>query len=310
MENVGYSSDPARWKSALAMALPLSLFILGAFYYWFALANRYVVFLYGHVATGIPRTEPFDEITSSRYWMAGLVVSGAVMVIYTSLNWVLGRIGAWRQRDYVPPPWWQVWVLCAIPLGVGIPLITMSVNSPALPPALAAACAGATLASLALALLPGSSAAQHPLDLFWLALDGAGLTPVLLFLRAVELPGRGLSISASVAAVFALGSLLAAAGWLGVMTGLRAWRRTPLPGAGALFAAGLCASYLLLPLAHYVLGKPAYRYITTASNFFAFNMGLQILIWVASADIAIGITQIRKRLSPWRVAQRPGRPGS
>jgi hypothetical protein len=185
----------------------------------------------------------------------------------------------------------------------------MTVNLPTLPPTLAAACVGATLAGLALALLPGSWAARHPLDLLWLALDGAGLMPVLLFLRAVELPGRGLSISASVAAVFALGSVFAATGWLGVMTGLRAWRRRPLPSAGALFAAGLCASYLLLPLAHYVLGKPAFRYITTASNFFAFDMGLQILILVASAGIAVGVTQIRKRLSPWRGSQGSGCPG-
>jgi hypothetical protein len=156
MEKAWYPSDPARWRSALAAALPISLFVLGAFYYWFAVANRYVVFLYGHVAPGIPRAEPFDEITSSRHWMAGLVVSGAVMVIYTGLNWVLGRIGARRQRDYAPPPWWQVWTLCAILLSVGIPLITMTVNSPTLPPALAAACVGATLAGLALALLPGS----------------------------------------------------------------------------------------------------------------------------------------------------------
>jgi hypothetical protein len=305
MEKVWYSSDPARWRLALAGAFLISLFVLGAFYYWFAVADRYVVFLYGHVATGIPRTEPFDEITRSRYWMSGLVVSGAVMVIYTGLNWVLGRVGAWCQRDYGPPPWWQVWALGAIPLGVGIPLITMTVNLPTLPPALAAACVGATLVGLALALLPGSWAAQHPLDLLWLAMDGAGLMPVLLLLRVVELPGRRLSIGASVAAVLALGSLLAAAGWLGVMTGLRAWRRKPLPSAGALFAAGLCASYLLLPLAHYLLGKPAYRYITTASNFFAFNMGLQILILIAGAGIAIGVTHIRKRLPPWLVSQDP-----
>jgi hypothetical protein len=310
IEKAWYSSGPARWKSALAVALPISLFVLGVFYYWFAVANRYVVFLYGHVATGIPRTEPFDEITCSRYWMAGLVVSGAVLLIYTGLNWILGRIGARRQHDYAPPPWWQVWALCAIALGVGIPLITMTVNSPTLPPALATACVGATLVGLALALLPGSWAAQRPLDLFWLAMDGAGLVPVLLFLRAIELPGRGLSISVSMATVFALGSVLAAVGWLGVMTGLRAWRRKPPPSAGALFAAGLCASYLLLPLAHYVLGKPAFRYITTASNFFAFNLGLQILILVAGADIAVGVTQIRKRLSPWRVSQRSGRLGS
>ncbi len=286
------------------MALPISLFILGAFYYWFAVANRYVVFLYGHIAKGIPRTEPFDELTSSRYWMSGLVISGAVMVIYTGFNWALGRVGDRSQRGYCPPPWWQVWVLCAIPLIFGIPSITMTVNSPTLPPLLAVACVGMTLVGLVLALLPGSWAAQYPHDLLWLVIDGAGLMPILLLLRVIELPNRGL-ISKPMAIVFALGSILTAIGWLGVMTGFRVWRRKSLPDAGMLFTAGLGLSYLLLPLLHYLLAsKPAYRYISAASNFFAFDIGLQVLIFIISAGIAIGVTQIRRRLIPWLVSRQ------
>ncbi|MCL5995361.1 MAG: hypothetical protein M1546_04810, partial [Chloroflexi bacterium] len=209
------------WRLALGLAVPIALFVLAAFYYWFALADRYVIFLYGHVAQGIPKTEPFDELTSSRYWMAGLVVAGAVLLLYTGLNVLLGRLGARRQHPYCPPPWWQVWLLCAVPLLVGIPAITMSVNMPTLPPALAAACTAATLLGLALALWPGAWAAQRPLDLLWLAVDGAGLVPMLLLLHAVELPGRGLSFSMSAAVGVAIGSLVTTIAWLGAMTGLR-----------------------------------------------------------------------------------------
>ena len=99
--------------------------------------------------------------------------------------------------------------LCALPLIVGIPAITMTRNTPTLPLGLAAACVVATLAGLALALLPGEWAARRPVDLTWLAFDGLGLMPILLLLRSVELPGRGVSVSMPLAVLFAIGGLLA-----------------------------------------------------------------------------------------------------
>ena len=65
----------------------------------------------------------------------------------------------------------------------------MTLNTPTLPLRLASACVIATLAGLALALLPGEWAARRPANLLWLALDGMGLAPILLLLRSVELPG-------------------------------------------------------------------------------------------------------------------------
>ena len=88
------------WRPALLHAAPICLFVLGLFYYWFAIADRYAVFLYDHLGA-----TPFDAITSSRYWMAGLVASGAVMVAYTGGCWLLGRIAARRRCDYRPPLW-------------------------------------------------------------------------------------------------------------------------------------------------------------------------------------------------------------
>ena len=119
---------------------PICLFVLGLFYYWFAVADRYAIFLYGHTAPGIPLAQPFDAMTRSRYWMAGLVAAGAVMVIYIVFNWFLGRLAIRRGQHYRPPAWWRVWVLCALPLIIGIPAITMTRNTPTLPLGLAAAC--------------------------------------------------------------------------------------------------------------------------------------------------------------------------
>jgi hypothetical protein len=96
---------PHRWKPALWYAMPISLFILGLFYYWFAVADRYAIFLYGHL-----NATPFDEPTTSRYWMAGLVACGVVMIAYIMANWLLGRCAAWQRRTYSAPAWVQVWL--------------------------------------------------------------------------------------------------------------------------------------------------------------------------------------------------------
>lgn len=199
----------ANWRLPLLEAMVISIFILGLFYYWYGLADRCIVFLYGHTVVGIAQAQPFDEMTSSRYWMSGLVAAGAVMALNTATNWLRGQVTAWCKKHFVPSTWWQVWVLAAIPISIGIPAITMTVNSPTLPPALAAACVVATLLGLAVALLPGKWAAERPLDLIWLVADSVGLMPALLLLRVVELPGRGLSVSNSAAWLFAIGGLLA-----------------------------------------------------------------------------------------------------
>lgn len=288
------------WKIALLHAVPTMLFVLALLTYWFAIANRYAVFLYGHLGA-----TPFDDVTSSRYWMAGLVACGAVMVLYVLAQWSAGRIMALRNRSYHPPAWWCVWVLCVPSLAIGIPGITMTLNSPTLPLASALACLLATLTALALALVPGAWAARRPLHLGWLTLDGIGLMPTLLLLRAVELPTRGV-VNIPVAYIAAIGGMLAGSAWLGGMTGLRRWRRKATPGASQIFVTGLCLSYLLTPLAHHLLATPpGYRYITTSSNFFAFSIWVQVLTFAIAAGLALGITKLRRVLLPQPAAPAP-----
>jgi hypothetical protein len=272
-------------------ALLVTLFVTGLFYYWFAVANRYVVFLYGHTATNIPPAQPFDALTRSRYWMAGLVAAGLVLPLYAGLM----RIGA-RVRRAALPSWPRVWALCALPLALGLPAITLTANTPTLPLSLALGAAGTTLAGLVLALWLGTRAAEQAVACLWLLADGAGLVPPLLALRALELPGRGLSLSPAVAWGFGLGSVAAGAAWLGLVTALRAWRR-PVelpPSAGAIFAAGSAISYLCLPALHYLLGRPPYRYVTAGSNFFAFTPALQVVTWALAAGLAYGFTCLRQ----------------
>jgi hypothetical protein len=278
------------------------MFILGLFTYWFGIADRYAVFLYGHTTTNIPPAQPFDAITSSRYWMAGLVAAGAVMVLYTAANWLHGLICRRRGRPCHTAVWWQVWLPSAIVLAIGIPAITMSVNSPTLPASLALACAAAAVLGLALALLPGRWAAERPFDLVWLATDGIGLMPVLLLLRAVELPAHGIALTPAAALSVAIGGTVVGALWLAIMSLLRRWRRKSIPAAGSLFLAGIGLSYVLLPLIHHLLATPpGFRYISAASNFFAFGVGLQAAALLIAGLLAIGTTAARRWLKTvWR----------
>jgi hypothetical protein len=289
------------WGRALPSAALICLFILGLYYYWFAVADRYSVFLYGHL-----NATPFDEVTSSRYWMSGLVASGLVMIAYGVVNWVVGRVGLWRKRSYSPPAWSRVWSLCVIPLGMGMLVITMTFNRPTLPFSSAVACVAATLVGLAFALMPGAWAAQRPVDLIWLTFDGMGLMPCLMLLQAVELPGRGVfthfvkipwpvEIEVHVIYLIVAGSVLAGIAWLGIVTLLRRWRDKESPTAVELYIAGLCLSYLLMPVVHHLFATPpGYRYITTSSNFFAFTRGVQLAVFVVAALLAMGITRLRR----------------
>lgn len=97
------------WRRPLLEATLISIVVLGLFYYWFGIADRYAVFLYGHTTTNIPPAQPFDATTSNRYWMAGLVAAGAVMVLYVTANGLHGRICVRRQKPCTTATWWQVW---------------------------------------------------------------------------------------------------------------------------------------------------------------------------------------------------------
>jgi hypothetical protein len=304
IDNSGNKSESESWRWAMAHALPAAALVLGLFYYWFAVADRYIVFLYYHhlvmMGTVVLDTSPFSAVTSGRYWMAGLVASGAVLVIHTAASWLLGRL----KRDYRPPAWWRILVVCAVPLAAGIPLITMTVNHPTLPAANAARAALAALIGLALALLPGRMAAERPRGLAFLASDGLALALVLLLVGSLEHVFRLLARGSLLYLLVAAAGLLVGLAWLLAMTGLYLWRRQPPPGVTGLFLAGAIAAYLLMPLAHYTVGTDGYFYITTADNFFANNFALQILAWLVGGGVAFGITRLRRRLHRRRAPEQ------
>ncbi|RME99872.1 MAG: hypothetical protein D6768_14130 [Chloroflexi bacterium] len=281
---------PALWH-----ALPVLLLVFGLYAVWFAVANRYIIFLYHHeMGPKFPDTSPFSAVTAGRYWMAGLVAGGPVLVLNVSANLLLGRLHA----DYCPPAWWRVWLLCVPALVVGIPAITMTVNQPTLPPANAAQTTVATLVGVALALLPNQLAARRPAELVWLAADGLALAPIFYFLAALEnAPDWWQAEEYLRLWILAVGIGSGVIALL-FITGLRVWRRKSASGAAALFAAGCCVVYLLLPLVHhlYVGLLEGHFYITTANNFFADTILWQAVTWLVVAMLVWGVSDLRRRL--------------
>jgi hypothetical protein len=269
--------------------LLLSLLILGLFFYWFVVANRYTVFLYGHAGAA-----PFDATTTSRYWMAGLVAAGAVLVGEVLVNWYAGRIFGLFKRLYRVPDWRRVWWWSAPFVSTGIIVITLVLGQPPLPVEIAVLCVVSTLAGLALALPFSSLAADRLAELVWLLLSGIGLLPPLLLLRFFE-PSIEQSARATPGPL--LSSFIIGGGWLIVLTLFRTRRRLPAWSVGRLFSSGLCWSYVLMPLGHYLLlTPPQYHYITVAANFFAPTFGLQVFSCGLAFLMALGAVSFQRWL--------------
>jgi len=283
-------------RAAILHTLPVTALDLSLFTYWFAFADRYRLFLYYHdMGPLVPDTAPFSAVTASRYWMAGLVAGGIVMALYTAVCWLLGRL----VKGYRPPPWWAVWGASCVPLLVGIPLITTSVNNPTLPLRHAVQTTLSTVLGLGLALTPGRMAAERPWALTLLSLDGWGIAGILLSVAMLErvawLWGRG--------AIWIWSLVVVGAGFVGavvlllVLTGVRLWRRWPVPPARAAYVAGLCVAHLLLPAMHHVLFTDGYFYISDMENFFSRGWLLQGVAWITAGAVAAGVTRLRRRLA-------------
>jgi len=262
--------------------------VLGVMLYWFSFANRAIVFLYDHdMGPLFPDTGAFSPVTRSRYWMTGLVASGLVLLLYSAIAWMLGRCG---RR---PPPWRQVWLWCAVPLAIGIPLIAMTMNSPVLPTADALLTTAVTLVGLAFALAAGELAATAPGRFLGLAVDGLGVAALVLSVTLVEqalaLMQRGNRYGIA---------LLLAGAVIGVLILLAATfvqRRHAKPEKTAtMLAAGVCWVYLFLPAAHYLFFTDGWFYITTMDNFFPHSWLVFMVGWMVTGLIVALVARMRR----------------
>jgi hypothetical protein len=297
------SHSTRRWLRAAFHGVPVASFVLALYVYWFGFANRHIVFLYYHpMGPRILDTSPFSRVTSSRYWMAGLVASGALLALDSGISWALRRL----SPGYVAPAWWQVWMIAGGLLTLGIPAITMTVGSPALPPLEAAKTTGSAIAGIGLACASGAWAAGRPRELLWLTLDGLSVMLVILVGSVFYFPltRAGLSHGQAVGAL-PLAGLVAAALSLAALTGLRRWRRVAHSSARSIFASGLVLAYLLMPLLHHVAFTDGYYYVTSSDNFFYQPWGRQAAGWFLAAALAVGTKRVRARIGDPRALAQP-----
>jgi len=286
--------DGRVWFKALPFALGIDALIIGLLTYWFAAADRNRVFLYEHdMGSNVPDTSPFSPVTSSRYWMSGLVAAGVVLILYVAINWTIARV----RSEYKAPEWWRVWVLASPVLLVAIPLITMTQNQPVLPFGQAAQLTAAAIVGLALALSPGRMAAHRPVYLVWLILDGFGLMLMLVTMPGLQFLSRWLENDQTIYVLLLTLGSAASLAWLLLMSGLRIWRGHEIPAVQEVLLAGFALAYLVMPLMHHLLFTDGYYYITDSDNFLARNPLLQIAIWLIVLAVAILITALRKHLA-------------
>lgn len=283
------SARLSRYLTYLGHAILVCSIILGLFYNWFAVANRSNIFLYNHLGA-----QPFDTRTVSRYWMAGLVADGVVLIGYTLVNWFWARIRGVVLQTYRPPCWWRLWLIVALPVGIGIGYIVTTQNMPVMPVGIALKIVVVTLVGLIPALIPAKFAAETPARVIWPTLAGAGLIPALLLLRVWERVPDG-DISVTMASISGLGSTFVGAVWLfGVMGWLA--RRRIFVSAWAILLSGICWSYLVLPVAHYLLLTPVqYRYISVSENFFAETLFWQFIAMATAAGLSFTAAHIKNR---------------
>lgn len=275
-------------------ATPAILVVIFLFIYWFWVADRYLVFLYYHdMGPLVPSTAPFSFVTRSRYWMAGFVASGCVMII----NMLSHRGIHFFFNMVQPPSWIKIWIVTAFILCICIPFVLMtSPQRPRLPFGLSLWVTAITLAGLAFAFIATEYASKRPLEAFLYAIDGTALALILIGLPGIEhLPdwikhGKNahiLVLSLMVAGGYAI-SLAA--------TGLRVFLKRLVTPAKNLYIAGLCVAYPVMSLVHHIFGTDGYFYITDSDNFFARNLLVQALVWSIVWGICLSIAWSRVKL--------------
>ena len=287
-------------------AIPIVSLLLYLFVLWFALRDRYQVFLYYHdMGVGFD-TSPFGAVTTGRYWMTGLVASGLVSLLYLAAALMGGYLLPFTR----PPRWRRLWLFCAAPLVVSIPAIVMTVNEPTLPLSNSLQVTAATLVGLALALRIGELVIRRPLRrVVWLLADGLALAMLLIaftslqnFLRWLSSGNTGF-IGGVIAFTFVGLCVLA------LTTVLRTWRRVPMPAAAEVWLTGLVVTYLWLPLFHhffwckdngYWTDPDYFSYISDAENFFARHWLWQLAVWAAVWLLTWGLTRWRTSLARGR----------
>lgn len=271
---------PCLVHSTLISALVLALYSL-----WFVLLDRRFVFLYGHLYS-----TPFDFRTVSRYWMTGLVASGAVLIACTIVNLVIKKV----RHDYQLPDWKVVWKYTCLITALPVFIILTFVGKPPIPALLSLWTLVVLFASLRLALYASSFIVNNFRQSVFAFFDGLALIPILQLLPLSFDYGLRKAFP-PVTVIAPLVIILAGLFWLWIMTLFYKRFKQPFTSSINIFLSGLVSTYLLLPLLHYVNSRPGYiRYLSDSANFFANEVWLQITAFLVATGVLWRIGKWRK----------------
>lgn len=266
--------------SSFVHSVLISAVILTLYSLWFIFLDRRFTFLYGHL-----HSTPFDFRTASRYWMTGLVASGAILVGYTTINLIIKRF----RHGYRLPDWQSVWRYSCLILSLPLFIILTFVGKPSIPVLLSFWIIVVLFTGLRLALYVSDFIVSNFRQSVFAFFDGLTLVPILLFIPLGVEFGLRKSLSALliITPVVIVGIALFGQ-WITTLL----YKRFKQLFSSSLnvFLSGLTTAYLLLPLYHYLTSRSKHIYISDSGNFFANSIWLQVtaflavtgVIWLAS----------------------------
>ncbi len=292
LSNSELSASRAKFRlNEIVQAILVSILITAVYYYWFAIADRDYLFLYGHFGWG-----PFHSITAGRYWMTGLVLSSFIALFYTLFNLLLRLIFLVMKKNYSLPSWKHIWLISQPAIVAGVPLIIMNVSYPVMPFSITLMCITAASAGLGLGLYTSEMFMRDAKKFLIISLDGLGLVPPLILIPALGLPAKGI-LTMPLAIVLSSGSVIFSFAWLMSISFVYK-RRGIIPGRGYEILLFACFySYLVLPMLHYLFATPPGRpYITASDNFFPDSFYLKILTWTVVFLTVFFISKLRAKI--------------
>lgn len=271
-------------KAEILISILVIVISLGVYFYLFGCADRKIVFLYDHLGL-----TPFDKMTTGRYWMTGLVLSGFLTILYLIARLVLRFIKSEKIS------WKAIVKYSMIPLIIGVVLITMTLGEPKLTFLIAISSALALMIGIAIGFSVVDDLIKDYRSTFIYLIVGLGLVPFLLLFRVLELPEKRI-LAMNICVLVILISIVGGIFWLLILYRIFKKDRPTLINV---IKGTVAIGYIGLPLLHYLTATPkGIPYITTADNFFADNMILRITNWILLILMVFLVDKLTIRIMP------------
>ncbi len=272
-------------KREILISILVIVISLGTYSYLYSYADRKIVFLYEHLGL-----TPFERMTTGRYWMTGLVLSGFLSTLYLVTQLTL-RFTIKSENI----SWKKIIKFSVIPLIIGVVLIIMTLGEPKLTFLIAISSALALTIGITIGFSVIDDLIKDYRQTIIYLIFGLGLVPFLLLFRVLELPEKGILAMKFCVLVIVI-SIVGGFFWL--LISYRIFKHNR-PSLTNVIKGTLAIGYIGLPLLHYLIATPkGIPYITSADNFFADNMFLRVTNWILLILIVFLVDKLTKRIMP------------